>query len=70
MRDITMVRLIEKRGSTVVVSASNIREAKQYAKNKKSLSASGVTNLTRNWSAKRRRTIFGTSKSVYAIDKK
>lgn len=65
-----MVRIIEKRGNTVVVSASNIKEAKQYAKNKKSLSASGVTNLTRNWSRKRRVLIFGTGKSVYAIDKK
>ena len=65
-----MIRVIEKRPHGIVVSANTITEVRAYAKKKQNLDENSVISLSRSMSPRRRRTLWGTSKSVYLVDKK
>jgi len=65
-----MIQVIEKRPRGIVVSADTIKEVRAYAKKKQNLDENSVFSLSRSMSPRRRRVLWGTSKSVYLIDKK
>jgi len=64
-----MLRVIEKRPRGIVVSADTIKEVRAYARKKQNLDENSVISLSKSMSPRRRRTFWGTSKSVYLVDK-